>query len=263
MLPLRARRVGLLTPFMGILGVIAGALSCSAASSPGWPRSCRPSGWRARRALPRALARRARPRLGDRRGRSLADGRAPPRTSSDAWRGAGTNARPHAARAGTGAAATEVWQAAPQALAQPGARRGPPASNEHEHDEPHGGGREDHELITGSLREEPAGERAEQVADDPESRTRRPSRSRSAPPAPPRRAVRASPCSRGRSPHRPAEGRRSRAGRSQPSPPARSRPPPAAPRRTRAAAVACHRLPRRWRRRRSTPPRTALRSGPG
>ena len=152
MLPLRARRVGLLTPFMGILGVVAGALIVFRGQLPGLATVLQAFWLGALGALLLGRWPGGRgPGVGERQGRALADGRAAPRTSSDAWRGAGADARPHAARAGTGAAATEVAQAAPQALAQPGARRGPPASNEHEHDEPHGGGREDHELITGSL----------------------------------------------------------------------------------------------------------------
>ena len=54
---------------------------------------------RARRAPARALARRPRARVGKWQGRALADGRAAARTPPDAGRGAGADARPHAARA--------------------------------------------------------------------------------------------------------------------------------------------------------------------
>ncbi len=84
MLPLRARRVGLLSPFMGILGVIAGALlvlqlvPLVPVDRPGLLAR------RRGRALPRQLARRARAGMGDRRGRALADARAAPRARANA-----------------------------------------------------------------------------------------------------------------------------------------------------------------------------------
>ena len=85
MLPLRARRVGLLTPFMGILGVIAGALIVFRGQLPGLATVIQ-AFWlgRARRAPPGALAGWTRTRLGERQGRAVADCGAAARHRSDA-----------------------------------------------------------------------------------------------------------------------------------------------------------------------------------
>ena len=129
MLPLRARRVGLMSPFMGILGVIAG----DPARAPAAPRRARDHpgllAGRARAAVPGQLAGRPRPGLGDGRGGALAVAPAAPRPGRDRRRGRqrGRRQRRGAGRARGGARgrarATQLPQAQAQAL-----RRAAPAA---------------------------------------------------------------------------------------------------------------------------------------
>ena len=117
MLPLRARRVGLLSPFMGILGVVAGALIVFRGQLPGLATVLQAFWLGALGAVyPRPLAGRARAGLGERHGRAVADGGAAARRRSNAGRSRGAAARPHAARAGARAGAAGLSQAPTQAL---------------------------------------------------------------------------------------------------------------------------------------------------
>ncbi len=113
MLPLRARRVGLLSPFMGILGVVAGALIVFRGQLPG-TRHRHPGllARSARGAPARALAGRARPRVGEREAEPWPT--AAQRRGARADAGRGARARPHAAGARAGAGAAELAQAARQ-----------------------------------------------------------------------------------------------------------------------------------------------------
>ena len=130
MVPLRARRVGLLSPFMGILGVVAGALLVLQLA----PQIATiiVAFWLGRpgRAAPRPLARRARPGLGVRPGRALAvrrraagageAGRARPRRAG----GRSRAGRPRGARgARAGGRAARVPQAEAQAALSPRSAR--------------------------------------------------------------------------------------------------------------------------------------------
>ena len=129
MLPLRARRVGLLSPFMGILGVVAGALIVFRGQLPGLATVIQ-AFWLG------ALGALVLGRWPGGRGPAWASGRAEPWPTAAQRRGVvpmpgeeEANARPHAAGAGAGAGAAEVAQAAPQALVQARGWR-VPAANE-------------------------------------------------------------------------------------------------------------------------------------
>ena len=168
MLPLRARRVGLLTPFMGILGVVAGALIVFRGQLPGLATVLQ-AFWLG------ALGALLLGRWPGGRGPAWASGTAEPWPTAAQRRGVvpmpgeeeGAGARPHAARAGARAGAAEVAQAAPQELVRRRSGQAP-AVHEDDHHKPCGGGCKADERVAGCLRKEAAGEWSEQVADDPD-----------------------------------------------------------------------------------------------